>query len=67
MEVTVPKGMAIEAVQVVTGVGLFSYTLDNAITQGHIKPVNVSLGRYEAVIQGATYGIKIVLATYKGE
>lgn len=63
MQFTVPKGFTIEAVVVITGVGHFSYLLNTAIKQGHIKPINVSAGRYEAVVKGAAQAIKITLMT----
>ncbi len=61
-EFTVPKGVQIESVKACTGVGHLSYPLNQAIAQGHIKPVNISRGRYRVTPSGSTYEIKVILS-----
>lgn len=64
-EFTVPKDMAVESVIVCAGVANLKYSLQKAIDEGRVRPVNVSRGRYETVTSGPVQAIKVVLVATK--
>ena len=60
--IQIPKGWSVNAVYIVTGIGHFSYPLEKAIQQGHIRVINRSTNRYEAVLAGSTQAIRVILS-----
>jgi hypothetical protein len=64
-DLIVPRGCDISLVQVGIGSGFLSYSKQKALSEGHIKPVNVSLGRYKIVVSEAAESVKVTIVAKK--